>query len=356
MRQALVPLRREGFGRSWPVVFPHSSGGRAGKQPDGSTKTREVKLCTVWSAEARDANGTPVRDEGSVTYSAAIESGATSDPTQRAEFTERVLRETTRRRFCKAERTAVLEDGAAWIWNIAHELFPGSIEIVDRFHAVIRAWLGHVSLDATNRYAEITLRTKQAAVAACLPPAEGPVAQRAARQSGSAGAGSPCLLPCAAYWSINNGPGARIRRWRGGCMWPSSRAVPASKRSTIAPLVDWIRAWCEGWLRSQLGSPADGSLRNFLAKLSCIDVLVIDDWAMAPMADAERRDFREICENRYQTRSTILTTQLPVARWREQIGDPTAADGILDRLVHSAHRVEMRGESMRKKRGAQPSG
>ena len=100
---------------------------------------------------------------------------------------------------------------------------------------------------------------------------------------------------------------------------------------------------------------ADGSLRNFLAKLSRIDVLVIDDWAMAPMADAERRDFWEICEDRYQTRSTILTSQLPVTRWHEQIGDPTAADGILDRLVHNAHRVEMRGDSMRKKRGTQPS-
>ena len=61
-------------------------------------------------------------------------------------------------------------------------------------------------------------------------------------------------------------------------------------------------------------------------------------------------DFCEICENRYQTRSTILTSQLPVARWHEQIGDPTAADGILDRLVHNAHRIEMRGDSMRKNR------
>ena len=58
----------------------------------------------------------------------------------------------------------------------------------------------------------------------------------------------------------------------------------------------------------------------------------------------------EICEDRYQTRSTILTSQLPVSRWHEQIGDPTIADGILHRLVHNAHRIEMRGESMRKKR------
>ena len=96
---------------------------------------------------------------------------------------------------------------------------------------------------------------------------------------------------------------------------------------------------------------ADGSLRNLLARLARIDVLVIDDWAMAPLSEPERRDFWEICEDRYQVRSTILTSQLPVSRWHEQIGDPTLADGILDRLVHNAHRIEMRGDSMRKNRG-----
>src|SRR5664279_5368573 len=97
---------------------------------------------------------------------------------------------------------------------------------------------------------------------------------------------------------------------------------------------------------------ADGSLRLLLAKFSRIDVLVIDDWAMAPLTETERRDFWEICEDRYQTRSMILTSQPPVARWHEQIGDPTVADGILDRLVHNAHRMEMKGDSMRKKRCA----
>ena len=87
-----------------------------------------------------------------------------------------------------------------------------------------------------------------------------------------------------------------------------------------------------------------------LARLSRIDVLLIDDWAMAPLVKAERRDFWEICEDRYQTRSLILTSQLPVTRWHEQIGDPTLADGILDRIVHNAHRIEMRGDSMRKPR------
>jgi DNA replication protein DnaC len=96
---------------------------------------------------------------------------------------------------------------------------------------------------------------------------------------------------------------------------------------------------------------ADGSLRTLLARWARLDVLVVDDWAMAPLADAERRDFLEICEDRYQRHSMVLTSQLPVAQWHEQIGDPTLADSILDRLVHNAHRIEMRGESMRKKRG-----
>src|SRR5229473_1716049 len=85
---------------------------------------------------------------------------------------------------------------------------------------------------------------------------------------------------------------------------------------------------------------ADGSLRNLLARLSRIDVLVIDDWVMAPLTEPERRDFWEICEDRYQVRSTVLTSQLPVSRWHEQLGDPTLAAGILDRLVHNAHRIE----------------
>ena len=93
---------------------------------------------------------------------------------------------------------------------------------------------------------------------------------------------------------------------------------------------------------------ADGSLRNLLTRLGRVDLLVVDDWAMAPMLETERRDFWEICEERYQIHSTVLTSQLPVAKWHDQIGDPTIADGILDRLVHNAHRMELRGESIRK--------
>jgi hypothetical protein len=109
--------------------------GRSGKQTDGAAKTPEGKLCTVWSAEGRDENDTPARDPGSVTYSAAIETAATPDcDKQRSPFTERVLREATRRRFTEAAGTVVIGDGAPWIWNIAHELFPRAIQIVDRFH------------------------------------------------------------------------------------------------------------------------------------------------------------------------------------------------------------------------------
>jgi DNA replication protein DnaC len=93
---------------------------------------------------------------------------------------------------------------------------------------------------------------------------------------------------------------------------------------------------------------ADGSLRGLLLRLSKVDVLVVDDWAMAPLSETERRDFWEICEDRYQARSLVLTSQMPVAKWHEQIGDATIAEGILDRIVHCAHRIDLRGESLRK--------
>jgi DNA replication protein DnaC len=97
---------------------------------------------------------------------------------------------------------------------------------------------------------------------------------------------------------------------------------------------------------------ADGSYAKKLRALAQVDVLLVDDWAMAPLVDAERRAFLEICDERYQTRSTLLTSQLPVAKWHAQIGDSTMADSILDRLVHAAHRLELQGESMRKKKGS----
>jgi hypothetical protein len=110
--------------------------GRAGKQPDGSARTREAKLVTIWTAESRDEEGKPIRDPGSVTYSAAIESAATPDTRpELSDFAARVLREATRRGFAEASWRVVLGDGSTWIWNTATELFPDATQILDRFHA-----------------------------------------------------------------------------------------------------------------------------------------------------------------------------------------------------------------------------
>jgi DNA replication protein DnaC len=98
----------------------------------------------------------------------------------------------------------------------------------------------------------------------------------------------------------------------------------------------------------------DGSIGRTLARLAQTDVLLLDDFAMAPLKDSERRDFLEVCDDRYQRRSMILTSQMPVAHWHEQIGDPTLADSILDRLLHNAYRMELKGESVRKLLGRKP--
>ena len=107
---------------------------------------------------------------------------------------------------------------------------------------------------------------------------------------------------------------------------------------------------CSELFRDLAVAHADGSLGRQLLRFSRIDVLLLDDFAMAPLKDSERRDLLEICDDRYQRRSLILTSQVPLAHWHEQIGDPTIADSILDRIVHNAHRIELQGESMRKRR------
>ena len=110
--------------------------GRSGKQPDGTAKTREAKLVTIWSADACDKDGLPVRTPGSVSYNAAIESAATPDTADElSDFATRVQREASRRGFDAAERRVIIGDGARWIWNIADELFPGAIQIIDMYHA-----------------------------------------------------------------------------------------------------------------------------------------------------------------------------------------------------------------------------
>lgn len=93
---------------------------------------------------------------------------------------------------------------------------------------------------------------------------------------------------------------------------------------------------------------ADGSYVKVLDRLQRMKLLIIDDWGLNTFTDAERRDFLEIIEDRYQVRSTIITTQLPIDMWHDIIGDQTFADAICDRLVHNAHKIILTGESMRK--------
>ena len=96
---------------------------------------------------------------------------------------------------------------------------------------------------------------------------------------------------------------------------------------------------------------ADGRLPRLMTRWAKIDVLIVDDLALRPLAPEQAADLLEVIEDRYQLRSTIVTSQLPVSDWHASLGEPTIADAILDRLVHNAHRIELRGESLRKSDG-----
>ncbi len=99
----------------------------------------------------------------------------------------------------------------------------------------------------------------------------------------------------------------------------------------------------------------DGRHPRLLKSLGRADLLILDDWGLEPLDAGARHDLLEILEERYGRRSTMITSQLPVDRWHDIIGDPTYADAILDRLIHNAHRIELSGESLRRRRGKQPN-
>jgi DNA replication protein DnaC len=93
---------------------------------------------------------------------------------------------------------------------------------------------------------------------------------------------------------------------------------------------------------------ADGSLAKLRMKIAKIDLLILDDWALSPITARGRQELLEIIDDRIGSGSILITSQLPVDNWHEYIGEPTIADAILDRLVHRAHRIELRGDNMRK--------
>lgn len=122
------------------------------------------------------------------------------------------------------------------------------------------------------------------------------------------------------------------------------------------------KACREGYSTSYLRMPrlfrdlhiarSDGSWDRLLRGLAKTDLVVLDDWGLAPFGDAERRDMLEIFEDRYGLRSTLVTSQLPVENWHDSVGDSTFADAILDRLIHGAYRIELHGDSMRPQRAS----
>ena len=96
-------------------------------------------------------------------------------------------------------------------------------------------------------------------------------------------------------------------------------------------------------------SKADGRYTRLLASITKRQLIVLDDFALSPLTDEQRRDLLEILEHRYEASSTIIASQLPLDHWHDVIGDPTIADAILDRVIHNAHPLNLKGESMRKK-------
>ena len=93
----------------------------------------------------------------------------------------------------------------------------------------------------------------------------------------------------------------------------------------------------------------DGRFAKLMAGYAKTVLLILDDWGLAPFTAAQRRDMLELLDDRYGNRSTLVTSQMPVDKWHALIGDPTLGDAILDRLVHNAYRIELKGESMRRR-------
>ena len=129
---------------------------------------------------------------------------------------------------------------------------------------------------------------------------------------------------------------------------PQRLAATATARSTFG---------CPGCSTRSPSPALPDATPKLLESLAKTEVLVLDDWGLSPLSAEHRHDLLEVLEDRHGVRSTIVTSQLPVEKWHDVIGDPTFADAILDRLVHNAYRLVLKGDSMRKKRRpSTPSG
>jgi DNA replication protein DnaC len=126
------------------------------------------------------------------------------------------------------------------------------------------------------------------------------------------------------------------------------------------------KACREGWSALYLRLPrllaelavakGDGRYGKLMTSLAKTDVVILDDWALAPLGDEHRRDILELLEDRHDRRATVVTSQLPIEHWHEALGEPTLADAILDRLVHNAYKILLKGDSMRKRMATPKTG
>jgi DNA replication protein DnaC len=130
-----------------------------------------------------------------------------------------------------------------------------------------------------------------------------------------------------------------------GKTWVScSLAHAACRHGYSAHYLRLPRLW-----RDLTVAKGDGRYAKLLASWAKVDLLILDDFGLAPLSEEHRRDLLEILEDRHGTRATIVTSQLPVEHWHDAIGQPTLADAILDRLIHNAYKISLKGESMRKR-------
>ncbi|GAA5266592.1 hypothetical protein ACOSOMT5_P3021 [Acidiphilium sp. MT5] len=133
--------------------------------------------------------------------------------------------------------------------------------------------------------------------------------------------------------------------WSNPALWSNGVPQATSVTATIAPSnISTISIAALALARG------DGRYAATLRQIARVDLLILDDWGPETLKADQRRDLLEIVEDHHDRRSIIITSQVPVDRWYEIIGDPTIADAILDRLVHNAYRIELTGESLRKKK------
>ena len=128
------------------------------------------------------------------------------------------------------------------------------------------------------------------------------------------------------------------------------RLAVRSRRGAYVALGVLTAVWGSNWIGMKLAlARADGRYPKLLRDYAKTQLLILDDWGLAPLTAEGRRDLLELLEDRYNHQSTVVTSQLPVATWHAYLNEPTLADAILDRLVHNAYTLNLTGESMRKR-------